>query len=124
MREGFVPADVGSGPLLFLQTARFELFEDSDGRYDLRRVKEVAPQTQRIPWSAVNWVRLCRLPVPRDHPVARSMGPPRAPQRPAGVMVPAAGPLVKRAVVGAPAESPFGRLRWPAFRSDGRTRLL
>jgi hypothetical protein len=66
----------------------------------------------------------CRLPVPWDHPVARSMGPPRAPQRPAGVMIPAVGRLVKRAVAGASAEPPLGPLRWPAFPSGGGTRLL
>ena len=58
IQEGVFAADVGSGSLLFLQTARFELFEDSDGRNDLRRVEEVALRSQRIPWSAVNWVRL------------------------------------------------------------------
>jgi hypothetical protein len=50
----------------------------------------------------------CHLPALRDHPVASSMGPPRAPPQPAGVMIPATGRAVKCA--GASASVAEGRL--------------
>jgi hypothetical protein len=42
----------------------------------------------------------CRLPVPWDHPRCQKHGTTSRPQRPAGVMIPAVGQIVKCAVAG------------------------
>jgi len=58
---------------------------------------------------------VCRLPVPWDHPSCQTHGTTSRPQRQAGVMIPAAGRVVKCAVDGEVDRARI-RLRWSASR--------
>jgi len=49
---------------------------------------------------AALYLTYCRLPVPWDHPRCQKHGTTSRPQRPAGVMIPAVGQIVKCAVAG------------------------